>query len=337
MGASGLGTIFDPVVFWPMLVSFIISFIGMKFGLPVLKKLHLGQYEREEGPEAHKKKAGTPTMGGIIFIITSTIAAVIFIIYYAASKTDYTGFTKMIPVMLVTVGFGAVGFLDDFIKIKMKRNMGLTSKQKMAMEIIVTLAFVIYMTAFSDLGTYTLIPFSGYVWDMPTWLYIICMFIIILGTVNGSNFTDGLDGLLSSVTVVIGAFLIYAGICVGSMTASYSAIMTGALIAFLVFNCHPAQVFMGDSGSLAIGGFVASTAYMLRMPIFIAIIAIIYLVEILSVMIQVTYFKKTGGKRIFKMSPLHHHFELSGWHEAKVVSIFTIVTVIACLIAALAM
>ncbi|MBQ9827652.1 MAG: phospho-N-acetylmuramoyl-pentapeptide-transferase [Lachnospiraceae bacterium] len=337
MAITGLNKIFDPVVFWPMLISFIISFIGMKFGLPVLKKLHLGQYEREEGPEAHKKKAGTPTMGGIIFLITSTVTAVIFLIYFAASKTDYTGFTKIIPVMLVTLGFGVIGFLDDFIKIKMKRNMGLTSLQKMAGEVIVTLAFVIYLVGFSGLGTYTVIPFSGYVWDAPAWFYVICMFIIILGTVNGSNFTDGLDGLLSSVTIVIGAFLIYAGICAGSMTAAYSAIMTGALIAFLWFNSYPAKVFMGDSGSLAIGGFVASASYMLRMPIFIAIIAVIYLVEILSVMIQVAYFKKTGGKRIFKMSPLHHHYELSGWHESKVVSIFTIVTVIACIIAALAM
>ncbi len=338
MFSDTINSLFNSIVFWPMLISFILGFAGMKLGIPLIKKLHLSQYEREEGPDAHKKKAGTPTMGGIIFLITSTVTALIFLIYYSVSDKGYENVTKMIPVLLVTLGFGIIGFIDDFLKVRFKRNMGLNSLQKMAGEILVTLIFTIYVMVFSGLKTETVIPFTGgAVWTVPGWFYVICMFIIILGTVNGSNFTDGLDGLLSSVSAVIGLFLIFAGLFRDSMVSSYASIIVGALLAFLIFNSYPAKIFMGDTGSLAIGGFVASASYMLQMPIFIAIVAFVYLAEILSVMIQVVYFKCTGGKRIFKMSPIHHHFELSGWHESKVVSIFTIITVVLCCIGALAM
>ena len=316
----------------PILVAFLISAVLCPVVIPFLHRLKFGQFIREEGPEAHQKKSGTPTMGGIIFLLAAMVTSVFFV-------KDYP---KIIPVMFTTLGFGLIGFLDDYIKVVKKRNLGLTEIQKLAGQIIVTGIFAFYLLRYSDVGTKMLIPFTGgfengmYL-DLPVWLFVIVLFIIVLGTVNGTNFTDGLDGLLSSVTVLVAVFFTVVAVAAKSGLHPVSGAVMGALLGFLLFNTYPAKVFMGDTGSLALGGFVASMAYMMNMPIFIAIIGLIYLIEVLSVMIQVTYFKATKGKRIFKMAPIHHHFELCGWPETKVVAIFSIATAVLCMIGFLAL
>ena len=244
--------------------------------------------------------------------------------------------------LFTTLGFGIIGFLDDYIKVVKKRNLGLTEIQKLAGQIAITAIFTFYLLNYTDVGTRILIPFTGGFEDglyleFPVWLFVVFIFFVVLGTVNGTNFTDGLDGLLSSVTVLVAVFFTVVAIAVRSGLHPITGAVVGALLGFLLFNVYPAKVFMGDTGSLALGGFVASTAIVLKMPIFIVIVGIIYLVEILSVIIQVTYFKVTGGKRIFKMAPIHHHFELSGWPETKVVAIFSIITAIACIVGFLAL
>lgn len=316
----------------PILIAFVISAVLGPVIIPWLHKLKFGQYIREEGPKAHQKKSGTPTMGGIIFLVAAMAASLFFV-------NDYP---KIIPVMFTTLGFGIIGFLDDYIKVVKKRNLGLTEIQKLAGQIIITAVFAFYLIRYSGAGTKMLIPFTGGVengiyLNLPMWIYIPALFIIMLGTVNGTNLTDGLDGLLSNVTVLVAAFFMVVAVAVKSGLHPVAGAVMGALLGFLLFNAHPAKVFMGDTGSLALGGFVASMAYMMNMPIFIAIVGLVYLVEILSDILQVTYFKATHGKRIFKMAPIHHHFELCGWAETKVVAVFSIVTAILCLIGFLAL
>ena len=229
-----------------------------------------------------------------------------------------------------------IGFLDDYLKVVMRRSDGLYPKQKMALQILVTGIFAYYIVRFTDVPLTWLIPFSeGKYLDWGIF-GVPLLFLVVIGTVNGVNFTDGLDGLASSVTVLVATFFTVVAIGTKSGIEPITCAVVGALLGFLLFNVYPASVFMGDTGSLALGGFVASTAYMLQMPFFIAIVGLIYLIEVLSVMIQVTYFKKTGGKRIFKMAPIHHHFELCGWSETRVVAVFSIVTAILCLIALMA-
>lgn len=319
-------------MFLPVLIAFAISALLGPVVIPFLHKLKFGQYIREEGPKAHQKKSGTPTMGGVIFIIAVTATSLIFIREYPL----------ILPVLFTTLGFGIIGFLDDYIKVVKKRNLGLTEIQKLAGQIVITAIFTFYLLKYTDVGTKILIPFTGGFEDglyleFPVWLFVIFIFFVVLGTVNGTNFTDGLDGLLSSVTVLVAVFFTVVALVTRSGLHPVTGAVVGALLGFLLFNVYPAKVFMGDTGSLALGGFVASTAIVLRMPIFIVIVGIIYLVEILSVILQVTYFKVTGGKRIFKMAPIHHHFELSGWPETKVVAIFSIITAIACIVGFLAL
>jgi len=316
----------------PALAAFVISAVLGPVVIPFLHKLKFGQYIRDEGPAAHQKKSGTPTMGGVIFIISVVITSLFFI----------KSFPVIIPVVFTTLGFGIVGFLDDYIKVVKKRNLGLTEIQKLAAQFVITAVFVFYLLNYTDVGTRILIPFTGGVegglyWEMPVWLFVIFIFIVILATVNGTNFTDGLDGLLSSVTALVAVFLTVVAVAVGSGVHPVTAAVAGSLLGFLLFNIYPAKVFMGDTGSLALGGFVASTAIVMRMPLLILIFGIIYVIEMLSVVIQVSYFKATQGKRIFKMAPIHHHFELCGWPETKVVAVFSIVTAIACLIGFLAL
>ena len=308
----------------PVLIAFGISVVLSPIVIPFLKKLKFGQFVRDDGPESHLKKSGTPTMGGLIILFSIVITS----LFYAM---DYP---QIIPVLFSTLGFGLVGFLDDYIKVVMKRSLGLRAWQKMLGQIIITAIFAYYIYAHTDLGTQMLIPFTGKMVDIG-WLYYPLMFFVMLGTVNGANFTDGLDGLASSVTVLIATFFTVVAIGAGSGVAPITCATVGSLLGFLVYNVYPARVFMGDTGSLALGGFVASTAYVLRMPLIILIVAFIYFAEVLSVIIQVLYFKKTG-KRVFKMAPIHHHFELSGWPETKVVAIFSIVTAILCLVGMLA-
>ena len=315
----------------PVLISFALTIILCPIVIPFLKRLKFGQYIRGEGPQSHQKKSGTPTMGGIVILVSVVVTCLFYI-------KDYP---NIVPILFVTIGFGLIGFLDDYIKIVMKRNLGLRAWQKMLGQLIVTAVFGYYLMNYTDVGTAILIPFTGGKLVDITWLYIPMFFIVMLGTVNGSNFTDGLDGLESSVTVLIATFFsvvaIIAPIGANSGIAPITLAVAGSLLGFLIYNVYPARVFMGDTGSLALGGFVAATACVLRMPLFIILVALIYLVEILSVMIQVTYFKLTGGKRIFKMAPIHHHFELCGWSETRVVAVFSIITAVLCIIAFAAM
>ena len=314
-------------VVFPVLISFAISVILGPVIIPFLRKLKMGQTERVEGVQSHLKKAGTPTMGGVIFLIAAVVTSLFYVKDYPA----------IIPVLFLTLGFGIIGFLDDYLKVVMKRSDGLYPKQKMALQIVVTAIFAFYMVKFAGVSLTMLIPFTGGKYLDIGWVAIPLMFFVVIGTVNGVNFTDGLDGLASSVTVLVATFFTVVAIGTKSGIEPITCAVVGALLGFLLFNVYPASVFMGDTGSLALGGFVASAAYMLQMPIFIIIVGFIYLIEVLSVMIQVTYFKKTGGKRIFKMAPIHHHFELCGWSETRVVAVFSIITAILCLIALMAM
>ena len=311
----------------PVLISFAVSLVLGPVIIPFLRKLKMKQTERAEGVQSHLKKAGTPTMGGVIILLAVVITSVFYIPSYP----------KIIPILFVTLGFGLIGFLDDYLKVVMKRSDGLYPKQKMALQIVVTAIFAFYLVKFTDVSLAMLIPFSGGQYLNIGWLAIPLLFFAVIGTVNGVNFTDGLDGLASSVTVLVATFFTVVAVGTESGISPITCAVVGALLGFLLFNVYPASVFMGDTGSLALGGFVASTAYMLQMPIFIIIVGLIYLVEVLSVIIQVTYFKKTGGKRIFKMAPIHHHFELCGWSETRVVAVFSIITALLCLIALMAM
>ncbi len=313
--------------FLPVLIAFAISAILGPLVIPVLRRLKVGQTEREEGVQSHLKKAGTPTMGGIIILVSVTITSLFYVGRYP----------EIIPVLLVTLGFGLIGFLDDYLKVVKRRSDGLYPRQKMALQFLVTAAFAVYLVGFSDVSLELLIPFSGGKYLDIGWLAVVLLFIAVVGTVNGVNFTDGLDGLVSSVTVVVAAFFTVAAVGMKSGLTPITCAVIGALLGFLLYNVYPASVFMGDTGSLALGGFVAATAYMLQMPIFIIIVGLIYLVEVLSVVVQVAYFRRTGGKRLLKMAPLHHHFELCGWSETRVVVVFTIITTLLCLIALMAM
>ena len=304
-------------VFMPVIISFLISVVFCPILIPFLRKLKFGQTEREEGPQSHLKKNGTPTMGGLVILASILLTSLIYI----------GKFTEILPVLFMTLGFGLIGFLDDYIKVVKKRSLGLTPLQKMALQFIVTGVFIYYYFKIAGLDTSIKIPFvSGDGFVMPTWLFIIFVFIVVLGTVNGVNFTDGLDGLASGVTVIVATFFTIAALSLNPSMTPITGAVVGSLLGFLLFNTYPARVFMGDTGSLALGGFVSSIALMLHMPLFIVIIGLIYLVEVLSVILQVGYFKLTHGKRIFKMAPIHHHFELCGYSETQVVAAFSIVT-----------
>lgn len=316
----------DYRIFMPVLISFALSAVTGPVIIPVLRKLKMGQTEREEGVKEHLKKAGTPTMGGVIILLSIVITSVFYI------RTN----PQIIPILFVTLGFGLIGFLDDYLKVVMKRSDGLFPKQKMALQILVTAVFAFYLVKVTNISLTMLVPFSGGKYLDLGWFAVPLLFIAVIGTVNGVNFTDGLDGLASSVTVLVATFFTVVAIGTKSGIEPATCAVVGALLGFLLFNVYPASVFMGDTGSLALGGFVASAAYMLQMPLFILIVGLVYLVEVLSVMIQVTYFKKTGGKRIFKMAPIHHHFELCGWSETRIVAVFSIATTILCLVALMA-
>lgn len=305
----------------PLLTAFVISVVLSPFVIPFLRKLKVGQTERAEGVQSHLKKAGTPTMGGLIILIAILVTSLLFMRKYP----------NIVPVLFLTLGFGIIGFLDDYLKVVMKRSDGLYPKQKMAGQILVTTVFLAYMLIVDDSFLTILIPFSGGKYFDCRWITVPLVYLAVIGTVNGVNFTDGLDGLATGVTAMVAVFFTVVSSVFGGGIEPITAAVTGALLGFLLFNVHPAQVFMGDTGSLALGGFVAGSAYILKMPWIIIVVGLIYLVEVLSVMIQVTYFKKTGGKRFFKMAPIHHHFELCGWSETRVVTVFTVITALLCM------
>lgn len=307
-------------------LSFGITALILPFLIPFLIRLKVGQTERKEGVQSHLKKAGTPTMGGIAILVSVLVTSLVFAMRYP----------RILPVLVLTLGFGIIGFIDDYLKVVLRRSDGLLPKQKMAGQILVTVIFLLYAWLRDPACLDWRIPFtdgmvlSGFGFHV---FASIAAFFIIIGTVNGVNLTDGLDGLAGSVTAVVAVFFCCASMMTAGGIEPVCAAVAGALLGFLLFNVHPAKVFMGDTGSLALGGFVAGAAYALQMPVFIAIVGLIYLVEVISDIIQVTYFKKTGGKRFFRMAPIHHHFELGGWSETRIVAVFTIVTILLCLVA----
>ena len=309
----------------PVIAAFAISAILGPIVIPFLRRLKIGQTERKE-LESHLKKNGTPTMGGLMILAAIVITSLFYV-------KDYP---RIIPVLFMTVGFGVIGFLDDYLKVVLRRSDGLLPWQKMLCQLIVTTVFAVYMVRYAGVSLTMLIPFSGGKYLDIGWAAVPLLYVAVVGTVNGTNFTDGLDGLASSVTIMVATFFSVVAIDTDAGLAPITCAVVGSLLGFLLFNVYPASVFMGDTGSLALGGFVVSTAYMMQMPLFIPIVGLIYLAEVLSVIIQVTYFKKTGGKRIFRMAPLHHHFELGGWSETRVVAVFSITTAILCMIALLA-
>lgn len=304
-------------------ISFAVTAVMTPIVIPFLRRLKCGQTVRDDGPQTHLKKSGTPTMGGIIILGSVIATTVLFVEEYP----------KVAPILFMTAGFGLIGFLDDYIKVVCKRSEGLTPGQKLLGQLVVTGIFAYYINYYTDISLAMKLPFveGGYidfgVWNLPI------LFFVVLGTVNGTNFTDGLDGLAGSVTMIIAVFFTVVAIGTESGIEPITCAVAGALMGFLLFNVHPASVFMGDTGSLALGGFVVACAYSLQMPLFIVIVGVIYLVEVLSVILQVGWFKVSGGKRLLKMAPLHHHFELCGWSETRIVTIFSVVTAIMCLVA----
>ena len=305
------------------------------FMVPFLHKIKFGQTIREVGPSWHKNKQGTPTMGGIMFIIGSSVAAVICIAFLwlnGGAETQLM-FVKVVAGALMAVGFGIVGFLDDYISIKKHRNLGLTEIQKLILQFIIVGAYLLSV-ALAGGTTETVIPFLGSV-DLGFFYYILAA-VFIVGMVNAVNFTDGIDGLNTSVTLVVALVFSVIAMLLNRVGLSlYAAAIVGAMIGFLFWNANPAKVFMGDTGSLFLGGAVCALAFGVNMPILLILIGIIYIVEILSVVLQVTYFKISHGKRIFKMAPIHHHFEMCDWNENKICFVFSGVTLLAGIIGVL--
>lgn len=318
-----------------LLISFVVSIILGILVIPILKKLKVGQIERDDGPKSHLKKQGTPTMGGIIIILAMIIIITgIYIYLNANNQADIAN--KLLPMLLITIGFGVVGFIDDFKKLVLKNTEGLKPLYKMIGLLIFSVAFVLYITKVLNIGTETYIPFIKTYFTLPVWLYIPFAILVLLGTSNAVNLTDGIDGLATSVTALILTCLTVIGIIFNiKEIVVFGSITIGTCLGFLLFNLNPAKIFMGDTGSLMLGGAVAGMALYLKMPLLLLIIALVPVIETLSVMIQVRYFKKTGN-RIFKMTPIHHHFELSGWNENKIVSIFSIITLMLSVVGLLA-
>lgn len=310
-----------------VLASFVITAVGGPVIIPLLRRLKCGQTVRDDGPGTHLKKAGTPTMGGLLILFGVVVVSLFFL----------DSCSEIMPVLFMTLGFGLIGFIDDYIKVVCRRSLGLRAWQKLVLQLIVTGLFAWYLVCYTDVTLAMELPGMTGKWlDLGIWNVVI-LFVIVLGTVNGTNLTDGLDGLAGSVTVVVAVFFTVVAIGQSNGIAPIACAVVGALMGFLLFNAHPAAVFMGDTGSLALGGFVAACGYLLEMPLYIAIVGIIYLVETGTVMLQVAYFKISGGKRLFKMAPLHHHFELCGWSETAIVALFTIVTALMCLVALMIM
>ena len=312
-----------------LLITFAISVICGIITIPILKKLKVGQIERDDGPASHLKKQGTPTMGGIIMIVAIIIATVGACIFISVTNNQEL-IKRLIPLLIITIAFGMIGFIDDFKKLVLKNTDGLKPKYKMLGLLIIAVIYVLFLVYGFKLGTDTYIPIFKIYINIPVFLYIPLAVLVILSTTNAINLTDGVDGLASSVSCLIVTCLTVIGISNQMYEVSiFGSIVIGATLGFLIFNLHPAKVFMGDTGSLMLGGVISSIALYLKMPLLLVLIAIIPVLEALSDIIQVMYYKKTG-KRVFKMAPLHHHFELSGWKENKIVVVFSLITLIAC-------
>ncbi len=297
--------------------TFVLALIAGPILIPFLRRLKFGQTVRDDGPQTHLKKTGTPTIGGLIFIIPILIVAV----YYSRS------YPQIIPILIATLGFAAVGFIDDFIKVVKKRKDGLFAGQKTFLQLIVCVGFAFYVIRYTEAGSSIAIPFTSII--IQPWLYFLFIVLFMYFFSNAVNITDGLDGLCAGVTLVVAIFFTIVSLTNNEWgyIKIFSAAIAGGCLGFLAYNNYPAKVFMGDTGSLALGGALTSIVVMMRMPLILVIVGGIYLIEALSVILQVASFKMTG-KRIFKMAPIHHHFELKGWKETKVVTVFIVITVI---------
>jgi phospho-N-acetylmuramoyl-pentapeptide-transferase len=319
-----------------VLVGFVLSAGLGKALIPALRRLKAGQAIKEDGPTWHMGKQGTPTMGGIMFIVATAIVVLLVNLNDIFVRHDFTS----LLVFLFALVFGVIGFLDDYAKVKKKENTGLTAKQKFLLQLAAAILFIVLMRSMGILSPNLYIPFFGVEWKLPWVVYLIFAALVITGTVNAVNITDGVDGLSSSVTLPVCAFFAasFAFAAFHGKTGSagmsvFAAALFGGLVGFLVYNHYPAKVFMGDTGSLFLGGAVCGMAFALDMPLILILVGIVYIAETLSDIIQVTYFRATHGKRIFKMAPLHHHFEMCGWSEKKVVAVFATVSLIFCAVA----
>lgn len=309
-------------------VSFVIALIGARIFIPMLRKFKAGQYIREDGPQSHMTKQGTPTIGGVIFITSTVVACLIS----GFSYIQEGGWGHLIALAL-SLCCGVIGFLDDYTKVKKRQNLGLSAIQKMALQIAVSVLFIILMRNMGYISGDLFIPFFKYTLKINWIVYIIFTAFIMVGYINAVNLTDGIDGLCSGVTIPVCAFFAIVAYNKGN-TAVFifaMALMAG-LIVFLMYNINPAKVFMGDTGSLFLGGAVCAMAFALDMPLVLIPVGIVYLIEAMSDIIQVAYFKLSHGKRVFKMAPIHHHFELSGWSEMKIFTVFTTVSAVACIL-----
>lgn len=325
MAKQTAGTL--PSCFLPLIISFAVAAVLGPVLIPWLTKLKFGQQILEIGPNWHKKKAGTPTMGGIMFIAGVVVAMAVRL----AIRFDVT----LLMMLVISCGFGLIGFIDDYVKVVKKRNLGLTAKQKFGLQAILAVIYIIVLKETGNLDTHIIVPFVSKTLVLPWWLYIVFTLFVVCGTVNAVNLTDGLDGLAASITCVVALFF---GVCsvlvVNAEGLYFSMAVLGGCLAFLIFNHYPAKVFMGDTGSLFLGGCISVLAVGMKMPLILIIAGFVYLFETLSVIMQVASFKLTG-KRIFKMAPIHHHFEMCGWKEKKIVAVFTLVTLILCIIGVL--
>lgn len=322
------------------ILSFIVAFgvtaIAGRILIPVLHRLKAGQSIREDGPTWHMSKQGTPTMGGLMFI-----AAVVVVVLVLNGPAILAGDLTSVFVLLLALVFGLIGFVDDYAKIKKKENTGLTASQKFLLQLVAAILFIVLLRQFGILSPNLYVPFFGVEWKLPWVVYMIFAALVITGTVNAVNITDGLDGLSTSVTLPVCAFFAasfgYAYVHwdqpgSAGMTV-FAAALFGGLVGFLIYNFYPAKVFMGDTGSLFLGGAVCGMAFALDMPLILVLVGIIYIVETMSDIIQVLYFKATHGKRIFRMAPLHHHLEMGGWKETKVVFVFAGISLVFCILA----
>ncbi|GIN74375.1 phospho-N-acetylmuramoyl-pentapeptide-transferase [Bacillus sp. J14TS2] len=307
----------ERVILFSLLISFLITVLLSPIFIPFLRRLKFGQSIREEGPKSHQKKSGTPTMGGILIVLSTLITTLIMLWKFSQPSWE------IYLLLFVTLGYGLLGFLDDFIKIAFKRNLGLTSLQKLIGQIVIAIIFYIVLRT-NEISTAITIPMTDFSIDLG-WFYAVFIVFWLVGFSNAVNLTDGLDGLLSgTAAIAFGAFAIVAWSQSQFDVSIFSVTIVGAVLGFLVFNAHPAKVFMGDTGSLALGGAIAAISILLKAEIILLVIGAIFVIETLSVILQVASFKTTG-KRIFKMSPLHHHYELSGWSEWRVVVTFWVV------------
>ncbi len=316
-----------PILVLPL--AFLLVVLMAPRFIPMLHRMKFGQEVREDGPEAHLKKQGTPTMGGIMFLISITVSVLI--------KNAFAPDVHSLMVLFLVLGFGIIGALDDYLKIKKHQSEGLNPKQKLILQLVLTVIFAVWSYNESVFGGRILIPFgaafgSYFEFTLPVWIYIPFVVFVVLGTDNGVNFTDGLDGLCSSVTIVVAIFFAAAGFIFSPGVSVVSLAVIGALMGFLLFNVYPAKIFMGDTGSLALGGFVSAAAVVSGLELFIPVVGFIYMIEVISVIIQVSYFKMTHGKRVFRMAPIHHHFEIilgekgEKVTEPRIVAAFTCIT-----------